>query len=302
MSRWVKKGLAFGPPPGLDWIRSHAALPTGLRVGDRWQVFCSGRDARGRAQIGSFQIDPERPSEIVAVTPAPHVGLGPLGAFDDSGVTSSCIVVHEGRIHLYYTGWTLGGTVPFHLAAGLAISDDGGATFRRVSRGPILDRNDVDPFLTASPWVLVERGLWRMWYVSGTAWALEGDRPKHRYHVRYAESRDGLHWERRGVVCIDYSGPGEHAIARPCVIKDADLYRMWYSHRGPAYRIGYAESWDGIAWQRKDAAAGIDVSPSGWDSEMVAYPWVFDHAGRRFMLYNGNDYGRTGIGLAELEP
>jgi hypothetical protein len=75
---------------------------------------------------------------------------------------------------------------------------------------------------------------------------------------------------------------------------------MWFSKRGTSYRIGYAESTDGLDWRRMDSEVGIDVSPSGWDSEMVEYPCVFDAAGRRWMLYNGNGYGRTGIGLAEL--
>jgi hypothetical protein len=76
---------------------------------------------------------------------------------------------------------------------------------------------------------------------------------------------------------------------------------MWYACRGETYRIGYAESADGLSWKRHDAQAGIDVSEEGWDSEMIAYPWVFDHGGRRYMLYNGNGYGETGIGLAVLD-
>ena len=76
---------------------------------------------------------------------------------------------------------------------------------------------------------------------------------------------------------------------------------MWYSHRGETYRIGYAESEDGLAWQRKDEEAGPDVSGAGWDSEMVEYPFVFDHEGERYMLYNGNGYGKTGVGLAVLD-
>ena len=125
-------------------------------------------------------------------------------------------------------------------------------------------------------------------------------KPRHSYHIRYAESDDGLHWRRSGRVCIDYQSEEEYAISRPSVLRDGDLYRMWYSYRGSSYRIGYAESDDGVAWVRKDEEAGIDVSPDGWDSEMIEYPCVFDHAGSRYMLYNGNGYGATGIGLAEL--
>lgn len=78
---------------------------------------------------------------------------------------------------------------------------------------------------------------------------------------------------------------------------------MWYCHRGRdyGYRIGYAESADGREWMRRDEDAGIDVSPEGWDSEMIAYPFVFDHDGSRYMLYSGNGFGRDGMGLAVLE-
>ena len=156
----------------------------------------------------------------------------------------------------------------------------------------------MDPFLTASPWVLIDDGVWRMWYVSGTEWQVRADGPRHRYQIKYAESRDGMHWDRRGVVCIDYASPDEYAFGRPCVVNDGDLYRMWYSYRGIAYRMGYAESNDGIVWTRRDDQCIVDASADGWDSEMVTYPVVVRRLGRWEMLYNGNGYGRTGIGLA----
>jgi hypothetical protein len=76
---------------------------------------------------------------------------------------------------------------------------------------------------------------------------------------------------------------------------------MWFCSRGETYRIRLAESEDGITWVRRaDSEVGIDVSPGGWDAEMIEYPCVFDHAGRRYMLYAGNAFGRSGFGLAEL--
>lgn len=145
---------------------------------------------------------------------------------------------------------------------------------------------------------MVEGGLWRMWYLSCTGWSDSPDGIRHHYHIKYAESSDGLHWKRDGVVAIDYQDPSEYAISRPSVVHDADVWRMWYSHRGAAYRIGYAESLDGKTWQRMDDNAGIEPSASGWDSEMIEYPYVFDHRGTRYMLYNGNGYGKSGFGLA----
>jgi hypothetical protein len=223
---------------------------------------------------------------------------GPLGSFDDAGVTTSCVTEAGGELRLYYSGWTRGTSVPFYFYVGCARSTDGGTTFERVSQAPVLERSNVDPYLTASPWILVEDGLWRMWYVSGTGWELADGRPRHRYHVKYAESVDGLFWRREGHVCIDFLNEREYAIARPCVVRDDDKYRMWYSSRGDAYRLGYAESADGLTWERRDQEPGLEPSAEGWDSEMVCYPAVYDEGGSRHLLYNGNGYGATGIGHA----
>ena len=108
-----------------------------------------------------------------------------------------------------------------------------------------------------------------------------------------------MEWQPSGRVAVGFEHEGEYAISRPSVIRDPDCYRMWYSYRGDQYRIGYAESADGFDWVRRDDL-GVAPSATGWDSKMVEYPYVFDHAGRRLMLYNGNEYGGTGIGLAEL--
>lgn len=299
--QWIKKGLIFAPDQRSDWLYSHAALPVVDRVGESYRIYFSSRDKQGRAQIGFLETEPGTIDKVRRVSDEPVIALGPLGAFDDSGVTTSWIVDHEQKKYHYYSGWSLGVTVPFYFFVGLAISNDGGETYQRVSSGPILERNAIDPYLTASPCVLVEDGKWRMWYVSGSGWEMHDDRPRHRYHIKYAESVDGIRWEREGIVCIDYQSADEYAFARPCVIKEAGVYKMWYSYRGASYRIGYAESADGREWTRKDQESGISVSESGWDSEMIEYPYVFQHQGQRYMLYNGNDYGKSGIGLAVLE-
>lgn len=282
------------------WAASHVALPVAEQGADgSLVVYFSARDAQGRSRIGVADLDVTQSPMRLVSRAEPVLELGPLGAFDESGVTVSCVVHHQGRRFLYYTGWTRGVTVPFYFYVGLAVSDDGGRTFVRMSPAPILERSEVDPYLTASPWVLVEGSLWRMWYVSGVKWIDAPGGPKHLYHVKYAESDDGVTWRRQGVVCIDFASPEEHAFGRPCVLRDADgVYRMWYSYRGAQYRIGYAESHDGLSWTRMDGRAGIDVSASGWDSEMIEYPHVFDVGGHRYMLYNGNNYGGSGMGLA----
>jgi hypothetical protein len=296
---WTRLGRILDGDAPAPWAVSHAALPVAVPEANGLRVWFCARDAQSRARIGSVSVDPStwRAGGVDAV---PALDLGPPGAFDDSGVTSSWVVRQEGREYHYYTGWTVGVSVPFYFYVGLAIAE-GGGPLRRVSAAPILERSDVDPYLTASPCVMVEGGVWRMWYVSGVRWTIEEGRPRHYYHIKYAESEDGIAWKRDGRVCIDFASAGEHAIARPSVVRDGNIYRMWYSYRGDRYRIGYAESADGLSWTRRDDDQGLAPAGVGWDSEMCAYGYVFDHAGRRYMLYNGNGYGRTGFGVAVRE-
>lgn len=298
--RWRKLGRIFLPDGSAAWMRTHAASPIPLPLdGDRVRVLVSGRDEKSRARIGALEFSLADPTSV-AVAPEPLTDLGDPGTFDENGMVGGCAAFVGDRLYIYYSGFQLGQTVPFWFFGGLLISDDGGITARRYSRAPVLDRSDADPIIVGAPWLLFDGGRWRMWYTSGVRWVLEEDRPKHYYHICYAESDDAVVWRREGRVAIDFQD-GEYAIGRPCVVRDADCYRMWYSYRGPAYRIGYAESADGLVWERRDADAGIDVSATGWDAEMIEYAAVFDHAGARWMLYNGDGFGRSGLGLAVLE-
>jgi hypothetical protein len=287
------------PQGRAAWMRTHAALPTLLRAQDGTvQMLCAGRDDAGRSQVGLVEVA-TRENRVTRVSRDPLLTFGALGTFDDRGVLPSCVVRTGTGWLLYFTGVMLGQTVPFYFAVGIARSSDG-EHWEKISEAPALDRNAVDPFLTASPCVLVDDGRFRMWYVSGTRWSLEEDRPKHYYHIRYAESQDGLTWHRDGRVCIDFK-PGEYAIARPCVVRDPDRYRMWFPYRGERYRIGYAESLDGLNWRRMDESFAFRDPAEAWEREMQCYPWIFDVDGRRLMAYNGNGYGAGGFGLAELE-
>jgi len=293
---WRSNGLVLPAPVGARWAATHAALPTPeTAAGSRVSILFAARDEHGRAAIGRAHLDLER--RVADVEQERVLERGRLGTFDDSGVTTSCVVEDGGRRLLYYTGWSLGRTVPFYLCAGCAVSEDGGATYRRVSEAPILERNAVDPLLTASPWVLREGETWRMWYVSATRWEPGDGEPRHWYHIRYAESENGIDWRRDGTVCVDFAGESEHAFSRPCVVRDGERYRMWFAVRGDTYRLGYAESADGVSWVRDDAQASLD-GVRDWDTEMQTYPVVFEYGGTLHMLYNGNDYGRTGIGHA----
>ena len=303
--KWKKLGLIFSPRIQAPWMMSHSSNPTVEHLqGPNHRVYFGCRDESNRGSVASFDFNidasPDPASEPLNLSRSPIIGPGPVGSFDDSGISMGAVVRNEdGSRFLYYVGWNLGVTVPWRNSIGLAIAQSGKEAFQRFSRAPIMDRSDVDPYSLSYPWILrPESSTWLMYYGSNLSW---GKTEKDMKHViKVATSSDGISWRRDGRIAIDLNDPDEVGISRPCVIKDSDRYRMWYSYRSGAYKIGYAESSDGFSWKRMDDEAGIDVSSTGWDSLSVNYACVFDYNGNRYMAYNGNEYGRSGIGLAIL--
>lgn len=298
--KWKKLGLIFSPKEVHPWMYSHAANTVAMNIGnDRFRIYFSCRNKTNNAHIGYVEVDLNDPFTILKIADTPVLAPGDIGLFDDSGVSLSCIIKDDSSLYMYYLGWNLGVTVPWRNSIGLAISRDNGQSFSRYSKAPLLDRNDVDPYSISYPFVLMDDGTNRMYYGSNLNWGAKQEEMAHL--IKYASGNDLVHFNRSGQISIGFKNDNEYAISRPFVLKENGTYRMWYSYRGKAYRIGYAESKDGIHFDRMDQLAGIDVSEEGWDSEMICYPFIFDHKGKRYMLYNGNGYGRTGFGLAILE-
>jgi hypothetical protein len=250
-----------------------------------------------------IDVDIRDPSRVIDVCEQPLVGLGEPGTFDDSGVTLGSVVEHDGAARFYYTGWKRRrSTVSFELSIGL-LHWDGKSAVRRVFAGPVLAQDRNHPFLVAGPFVTMEGNRYKMWYCSGTGWRFPDDSPEPIYTVFYAESRDGIDWIPHDKPVVGYKYDGE-VISAPWVVNVRGRYCMWYSTRGHAtkaaknYAIGYAESADGLSWERMDERAGIAHSPEGWDSEMICYPALFSYADRVYMFYSGNGVGRGGLGYA----
>ncbi|HAP20923.1 MAG TPA: hypothetical protein DCR27_06565 [Lachnospiraceae bacterium] len=305
--KWEKKGRLFSAEDfQIAWMESHAQVPVAyiLPNGDIRLYF----NSRYQGKSAPTYVELDRDTcQIIRVNQEPLLANGRPGTFDDSGVMVSSIVEYQGKIYLYYVGWSQQVTVSYQNAIGLAVSTDGGETFTKYAEGPILGRNVNDPFFTSSPCVIRSGGQWLMYYLSCTGWIAGTEKMEPVYHIKYATSLDGIDWKTSsGNECI--KGEGE-AVSQPFVMRDQGKYRMWYSMRKllnyrespeQSYRIGYAESGDGIIWERLDKQVGIDVSEHGWDSQMVEYANVVDLGERKIMFYNGNGFGKTGIGYAVL--
>jgi hypothetical protein len=284
-------------------MNSHAAVPIADHLYDNvFRIYFSARDINNKSCTYSLDYDVVQ-NKIIEINNEPILTPGKTGTFDDAGAMASCIMTHNDIKYLYYIGWNISKSVPFRNAIGLAIKKPEGK-FEKYSQGPIIDRSIHDPIFTASSCVLYHENKFKMWYLSCIEWDTSVEPIRHSYNIKYAESADAINWIRTGITAIDFKDDYEYAISTPRVIIEQGKYKMWYSYRASekntTYRIGYAESDDGINFTRLDELAGIDVSQEGWDSEMICYPYIFDHNNYRYMLYNGNSYGKTGFGLAKM--
>lgn len=308
---WNKKGHIFVPDGSLDWAKSYAhVVCTDTSNDDYIRVYYSARDAKGRCQASFLDLDANDYSKVLYVHQEPILELGVKGLFDDCGIMPTWLTEVDGKKWLYYIGWTVRNTIPYHNAIGLAISEDG-INFKKAYEGPIIHTIATEPYFSGSACILQDGGIFKVWYLNCTDWYDAPDgRVEPCYHIKYAESEDGIYWKREGKIAIDYKDGVKSGISRPCVVKENGIYKMWYSFRAiddfrtnkaRSYRIGYAESKNGIDWQRKDEEVGIDVSENGWDSEMIEYAMVFKHRDKLIMFYNGNGHGESGFGYAVYE-
>lgn len=316
MIHWEKMGNVFDPTERTEhnWLAEFAQAPSALVFTDFIRVYFSCRplpDAKGQYVSYSAWVDLDRsnPLQVIRVARQPVLTLGGRGTFDEFGTYPFSAIQVNDEIRGYYAGWTRCESVPFNVAIGMAVSNDGGETFQRIAPGPVLSFTPDEPFVISGPKIRYFNDAWYLFYIAGTKWKLVEGRPEPVYKIRLATSRDGLHWDKRHVDLIESRVEEDEAQASPDVFFKNGRFHMFFcyryssGYRGHArgYRIGYASSLDLVHWERADHLAGIDVSTEGWDSEMISYPHLFEVDSEIYMAYLGNQVGKNGFGLARLK-
>jgi hypothetical protein len=315
--KWRKMGKIFDPTGHAlpNNCREFAQSPQTLVMDDRVRIYFSTRE---RDSIGKYIshiafVDFDKNMQVIlGVSQQTVISLGGLGCFDEHGIFPINVLRDGDRVLAYTTGWNRKVSVSADASIGLAISHDNGLTFEKVGKGPVLSAALNEPFLVADAFVLRHAGQYHMWYIYGTKWKkfTESDPPDRIYKIAYASSDDGISWRRDGRLIIADRLNDDECQALPTVIRVGDTWHMYFCYRqaygfrtdsSRGYRIGYAWSKDLHAWTRADAEAGIDVAEEGWDAQMQCYPHVFAVDGKVYLLYNGNEFGRSGFGLAVLE-
>jgi len=316
MFKWEKLGKIFDPRDhkNISWMQEFAQSPSVLVFEKHVRVyFCSrpapSPDGQYLSYLSYIDLDRNNLLKIVNICSEYILKLGSYGTFDEFGTNPVSVIRNQDEIRVYYAGWTRCESVPFNAAIGMAVSRNGGDSFVRLGDGPVLSYSPDEPFLLGSPRIRKFGGKWYLWYVAGKKWLQTNGKPEPVYKIRMASSEDGINWVKFGKDLIE-NKLGEHECqACPDVIFYDEKYHMFFSYRDShnykskegGYRIGYAFSVDMINWNRCDGMAGMRVSESGWDSEMVNYPHVFILDDEMHMIYQGNGMGRSGIGLAKLD-
>jgi len=298
--KWIKKGLIFDPRGRFPWMVSHAMHPFAYNLEKSiYRIYFSCRDQNGYSNLAYVVLDLEQPENIIDISESPLLAPGSLGSFDEHGVFGSCIIEKGDELWMYYLGWIASDRAPlFYSSIGLAISTDRGVTFKKYSNSPIMERSPHDPFGVLIPHVIHHKNMWKMWYGSTIEWRKVVDQTISIYNIKYCSSDDGINWKREGDVAIDFIND-ERNVAHPHILEDIEDYKMWFSRNsGKGYSSGYAVSKDLILWQREDTGV-LSNTPDSLDSDSIQHQHIFKHRNKYVMLYNGNDFGRDGILMAE---
>lgn len=307
--KWTKKANIYTIPEGVDWMLSHAQCPTALVLLDTIRIFFSVRDHLGESLITYIDVDKDDPSHILYQHNVPILPKGKRGTFDENGLIPSYIIEIDKKIFLYYAGWSRSVNVPYKNFTGLAISEDGGSTFKKFSDSPVLTMDHNNPLSATGPCIIRKDDQFECIYSTGIDWIDVDGKYEHTYLLVSAHSKDGINWETSQNYVIK---PEKEYMAhcKPAVAIINGKYHLWFSKRGSynfreagdsSYRLGYAVSNDFKTWNRHDEICGIDVSPIGWDSEMICYPHIIQMDKKIIMFYNGNGFGKSGFGYAVLE-
>lgn len=304
---WKKHGLIYKPDGFSSWAKTHAMIPTPMKLNNECiRVFVTFCDEDGIGRPGYVDISSKNPKKIMNVSKTPLFDVGRPGTFDENGiVTCSVVNVGGGKLYLYYVGFELGTKIRYRLLSGIAVSTDGGNSFKRCYEVPVLERSAAELYFRCGPFCIYENGLYKLWYVAGSEWLNIHDKEMPVYDIRYVESLDGINWPNRGEVQIPIKDKNEHGFGRPYVFRNKNgSYRMFYSIRKKAlgsYRLGYAESDDGKNWLRLDEKLNLEVTADSFDSEAIMYAAPIELNGKLFVFYNGNNFGLDGFALAELK-
>lgn len=300
---WTKLGRIYEPLGKRDdALLTHASNPVAVELADgSHRIYFSGRDSRNRSSVGAITFNFDS-MEVLEDSKPPLFRFGEPGTFFSHGVSVGSYYSTPEGDYLLFMGWQAPAGGHWRGDIGrLKVQSNGDLILDPP--GPYIGPSIVDPISTSYPWVQkLKEGGYTIYYGSTLTW--DGGNGEMHHVINHGTSSDGRDWKLLGQAVPSTLGVAQ-AFSRPTVIQlaNGDL-EMWFSYRsgsGSTYRIGRAVQKRGSGWILDLESKQVEPSLSGWDSEMVEYPFVFVRNGKRHMLYNGNSFGLSGFGLAVFD-
>jgi hypothetical protein len=305
--RWKKHGLICSKETiGIPWFTKNIMVPVPFLLNEKClRIFVAMCDDDNVARIGYIDVMPDNPKHILGYSESPVLDVGNPGTFSEHGVLPSSIIEMAGSVYIYYSAYQrLSSTIPYTIFSGLAVGD--GHKFKNQTHAPILDRVNNELFVRAAPVVFKEENFYRVFYVSseGIGWINDRGKLLPSYDIKQFTTHSLDDWRNLiGTTSIKLLSDGdEFGLSKISLWLENGIYKAIFAVRSVSkiYRLGYAESTDGIIFNRKDKLIGLDVSRFGWDSEMITFPEIYRYKNRTYLFYCGNGYGLGGLGYAEL--
>lgn len=300
---WQKKGLIFQNDTSLWWSKKYAGIPTVDVISDDiLRIYYYSMDEKMDGRISFIEVEAKNPSTIIHIEKEPALDIGEAGTFDDCGVCPSTILKINNKKYLFYLGVQRTEKTPYMYFAGMAVQTTDNK-FKRLQKTPVLDRTEHEPYTRSATTIIKIKEHYRMWYVSAFEWFKWNNKLYPKYILRTATSTDGFNWNTENTEVIKFKNNDEFGFGRPWTVFEDDVYKLYYSIRSVStpYKLGYAESVDGLTWERKDELMNLPCSKEGWDSEMICYPCVVNTKHGKYLFYNGNSHGASGFGYAKWE-
>lgn len=301
---WVRKGKICSKDSwDLEWHKLNTQLPIPYLVNkSRLRLYLTFCDEQNRGRLGYVDVNPNNPAEILDYSKEPLLDVGKKGYFDENGVVSTSILEDEDKLYLYYCGFQKHVNYPYSSLAGIAVSYDGGETFKRIQETPLLERKDNEMFIRTGVGIYRFGEIYRLYYASGNEWLNIKGKLIPKYSLKYIDSDSPICFsgESKEVFPLEND---EYGMTVPQIIKTKRGFGMIYSIRSVSdgYRMGYASSYDGCSFEREDSIMDLKRPIGEFDSEMYCYGKCFMYGDRKYLFYSGNHYGMDGIGWAEYK-
>lgn len=304
--KWLKKGFLYGAGTfDIEWHKKYTMTPLPYLIDDTTlRIYLTMCDSDNIGRVGYIDVNPNNPSEIKGYSKTPVVDAGERGTFDEHGVIPTSLLKEGDKLYMFYSAYQRLVGVPYAILSGLAVSTDGGNTFEKITKEvPLLERRPGELLQRSAIEVMKQGDTYKMWYTGGLGWIYNGIHEAPKYNLKYLESKDILSWTDEPEVAMDLKDNDEYGLTMPQVFFEDGVYKMIYSVRSisKGYRMGYAESVNGIHFKRMDDKMEIEPTAGEFDSEMICYGKVFSFKDKVYLFYCGNRYGLAGIGYAELE-